>query len=193
MWEHTNSQIVNSQPFSFTLRELFFLAGVDGITSKLVNAPTMIDIERFVQLRGDKKLSQTGLAKAAGMSQQLIGEIEAGRVRSTKAIYKIANALGTTASLLDPDIPAVEGNGALIAWVASGLDSKRGKTQTGLADALGVSQPRISEILNGKRRLQATEVPKIAEYIGRFPPSEWLKVDQPEPAATSRVKSLRFA
>jgi plasmid maintenance system antidote protein VapI len=83
-------------------------------------------------------------------------------------------------------------NGALIAWLASGLDKKRGKTQAGLADVLGLEQPRISEILNGKRRLQATEIPKIAEYIGRAPPSEWLKVDQPEPSATSRG-DIRFA
>jgi transcriptional regulator with XRE-family HTH domain len=68
----------------------------------------MINIELLVRLRGDKKLSQNALAKAIGASQQLIGEIETGRVRSTRAIYKIAHALGTTASLLDPEIPVVE-------------------------------------------------------------------------------------
>jgi plasmid maintenance system antidote protein VapI len=88
-------------------------------------------------------------------------------------------------------------NGALLAWLAAGLDRKRGKTQAGLADVLGLSQPRISEILKGKRRLQATEVPKIAEYIGRSPPSEWLKIDlsqsdnQPDPSAKSRGE-IRF-
>jgi transcriptional regulator with XRE-family HTH domain len=74
----------------------------------------MINIELLVQLRGDKKLSQGALAKAIGASQQLIGEIEAGRVRSTKAIYKIAHALGTTANMLDPDIPAVDAEWAKI-------------------------------------------------------------------------------
>ena len=49
------------------------------------------------------------MANKAGVSQQLIGEIETGRTRSTKAIYKIAHALGTAASLLDSDIPAIEG------------------------------------------------------------------------------------
>jgi transcriptional regulator with XRE-family HTH domain len=94
----------------------------DGTTSKLVNAAAMINIELFVRLRAGKKLSQTGLAKAAGVSQQLIGEIEAGRVRSTKAIYKIAHILGTTASLLDPDIPVVESNWAKIQQELSELD-----------------------------------------------------------------------
>lgn len=88
-------------------------------------------------------------------------------------------------------------NGALRAWLATGLDRKRGKTQAGLANVLGLSQPRISEILRGKRRLQATEVPKIAEYIGRSPPSEWLKIsltpdqNQPDPPAKSKGE-IRF-
>jgi transcriptional regulator with XRE-family HTH domain len=74
----------------------------------------MIDIELFIRLRRDKKLSQLRLGKAVGMSQQLIAEIEKGRTRSTKVIYQIAQALGTTASLLDPAIPAVEGRLAKI-------------------------------------------------------------------------------
>jgi transcriptional regulator with XRE-family HTH domain len=67
-------------------------------------------------------------------------------------------------------------SGALLAWLAAGLD-KRGKTQGGLAKVLGLSQPRISEILKGKRRIQATELPKIAEYIEQSPPIGWLGVD----------------
>jgi plasmid maintenance system antidote protein VapI len=88
-------------------------------------------------------------------------------------------------------------NGDLVAWLAAGLDRK-GKTQAGLADALSLSQPRISEILNGKRRIQATEVPKIAKYIGQSPPSKWLKTDlsqndnQPDPSAKNR-RDIRFA
>jgi transcriptional regulator with XRE-family HTH domain len=66
---------------------------------------------------------------------------------------------------------------ALRAWLAAGLDKKRGKTQTGLADALGVSQPRISEMLNRKRRFQIDEIAKIAEYIEQPPPPEWLHSD----------------
>jgi transcriptional regulator with XRE-family HTH domain len=58
------------------------------------------------------------------VSQQLIGEIETGRTHSTKAIYKIAQALGTTASLLDPDIPASEGRFAKIQRELAELDEE---------------------------------------------------------------------
>jgi transcriptional regulator with XRE-family HTH domain len=94
----------------------------DSPTSVLVIAAVMINVELFVRLRGDKKLSQNDLAKAIGASQQLIGEIEAGRVRSTKAIYKIARALGTTAGLLDPEIPAGESGWAKIQQELAELD-----------------------------------------------------------------------
>lgn len=65
-----------------------------------------------------------------------------------------------------------------LSWLSAGLE-KRGKTQDGLAKALGLSQPRISEILRGKRRLQLTEIPKIAEYIEQPPPINWFQLDQP--------------
>jgi transcriptional regulator with XRE-family HTH domain len=84
----------------------------------------MINIELFIRLRRDKELSQGALAKAVGVSQQLIGEIETGRTRSSKAIYKIAQALGTTASLLDPDIPASEGRFAKIQQELAELDEE---------------------------------------------------------------------
>lgn len=66
----------------------------------------MIDVEKFRAARAAAKLSQTKLAKAAGVSQQLITEIEAGRTRSTKSIYKLAKALNMKAHELDDDIPA---------------------------------------------------------------------------------------
>lgn len=84
-------------------------------------------------------------------------------------------------------------NTALLAWLAAGLD-KRGKTQDGLAKVLGVSQPRISEILKGKRRIQATELPKIAEYIEQSPPIGWLSADpfhQSDPSAKPKSE-IRF-
>lgn len=84
----------------------------------------MIDIKLFVQLRKNKPLSQKELAKRAGVSQQLIGEIEASRTRSTKAIYKIARALGTAANLLDPEIPAIEGFSAKIIEDLKELDEE---------------------------------------------------------------------
>ncbi len=66
----------------------------------------MIDVEKFKAARAAAKLSQTKLAKAANVSQQLIGEIEAGRARTTKAIYKLAEAMQIKAYELDDEIPA---------------------------------------------------------------------------------------
>jgi phage repressor protein C with HTH and peptisase S24 domain len=66
----------------------------------------MIVIERLKRARDEAGLSQTALAKRAGVSQQAIGEIERGAVRSSKAIFKIASALGVPASFLDPSIPS---------------------------------------------------------------------------------------
>lgn len=86
-------------------------------------------------------------------------------------------------------------NNRLISWLAAGLD-KRGKTQTGLANHLGLDQPRISEMLRRKRRFQATEIPKIAEYIEQPPPPEWLQLtneasDQPAVSGSGKGE-IRF-
>lgn len=54
-------------------------------------------------------------------------------------------------------------------WVRSGLD-KDGKTQTGLATAIGVKQPQISRMLAGDRKIKLTEIPRIAAYLGVPPP-----------------------
>lgn len=63
-------------------------------------------MEKFKGARKTAGLSQTELAKASNVSQQLIGEIESGRARTSKAIYRIAEALKTAAHELDDDIPA---------------------------------------------------------------------------------------
>jgi transcriptional regulator with XRE-family HTH domain len=89
------------------------------------------------------------------------------------------------------------GADALRAWLASGLE-KQGKTQAELAKRLGVSQPRISEILKGKRRIQAAEIPKIAEYTGEPPPSTWLQnlakaTLQPHTAHERKTGEVRFS
>jgi transcriptional regulator with XRE-family HTH domain len=74
----------------------------------------MIDVPLLIRLREEAGFSQKDLAEKVGVSQQLIGEIEAGRVRTTKAIYRIANALGTIAHVLDPEIPRLESTWAKI-------------------------------------------------------------------------------
>lgn len=82
----------------------------------------MIDIAVFMRLRKEKRLSQQALANLAEVSQQLIGEIEQGRVRSTKAIYRFAAILGTSAHLLDPEIPTTNGRMARLAEELKTLD-----------------------------------------------------------------------
>lgn len=57
-----------------------------------------------------------------------------------------------------------------IEWIAANLDKKAGKTQTGLAERLGVAHPQITQLLKGKRDLKIREVPIIAEYLGTPPP-----------------------
>lgn len=52
----------------------------------------------------------------------------------------------------------------LINWIILGLN-KPGKSNTGLARALGIEQPRIVEIKKGDRQVKATELPKIARYL----------------------------
>lgn len=74
----------------------------------------MINIQRLKKARDDAGLTQAELAKRAGVSQQAIGEIERGAVRSTKSIYKIANALNVSVNYLDPAIPSTQTGGHLV-------------------------------------------------------------------------------
>ncbi len=66
----------------------------------------MIEPGKFAQARLAAGHTQKTLAKAAGVSQQLIGHIESGQVRTTKKIYILANALNMPPHALDSDIPA---------------------------------------------------------------------------------------
>ena len=52
----------------------------------------------------------------------------------------------------------------LISWIKSGL-KRTGKTQSGLADHLGVAHPQITQILKGSRAVKVNEIPKIAEFL----------------------------
>lgn len=61
----------------------------------------------------------------------------------------------------------------LQAWVRDGL-SKSGKTARGLAKVLGVAPPRITDIVQGRRRVQTSEVAKIAAYLEQPPPSDYV-------------------
>lgn len=56
-------------------------------------------------------------------------------------------------------------------WIREGL-TRPGKTQRGLAAALGIDPSAVSRLLTGRRRLRADEIVAVAEYLGVRPPLE---------------------
>lgn len=52
-----------------------------------------------------------------------------------------------------------------VEWVRAGL-KRPGKTQVGLANALGRSPSAVTDLIQGKRRLRADEIDVVAEYLG---------------------------
>lgn len=57
-----------------------------------------------------------------------------------------------------------------IEWIRQGL-KEPGKSQKGLAEALHITQPQVSRLLTGHRRLKADEIDVIANYLGVKPPT----------------------
>ncbi len=57
-------------------------------------------------------------------------------------------------------------------WIRDGL-MKPGKTQRGLAAALGVDPSAISRLLTGARQLRAAELPVVAAYLESQIPSDF--------------------
>jgi len=56
-----------------------------------------------------------------------------------------------------------------IEWIRKGLEQP-GKTQAGLARALGVDASAVSKLLRGVRKLDADEIAPAAAYLGIPPP-----------------------
>jgi len=59
--------------------------------------------------------------------------------------------------------------GMFIKWIRDGL-LQPGKTQAGLARALGVDASAVSKLLRGVRKLDADEIAPAAAYLGIPPP-----------------------
>jgi transcriptional regulator with XRE-family HTH domain len=57
----------------------------------------------------------------------------------------------------------------ILRWIRGGL-KQPGKTQAGLARALGRSPSAINNLLKGRRRLRTDEIPKVAHYLEIAPP-----------------------
>ena len=74
-------------------------------------------------------------------------------------------------------------------WIRDGL-AKPGKTQRGLATALGVDPSAISRLLAGTRQLRAAELPLVAAYMDSQIPSG-LTPDRPRQSGTSPVAAAR--
>lgn len=60
-----------------------------------------------------------------------------------------------------------------LSWIKRGLAAGKpyGKTQNGVADALGIAHPQITQLLKGVRQLKVPEIPKIAAYLELPPPA----------------------
>lgn len=78
-----------------------------------------------------------------------------------------------------------------IAWIREGLD-KPGKTQTGLAKALGRYPSAITQLLKGSRTLKADEIRIVARYLESEPPADMSSEDVaaalPDPIRPRAVK-----
>lgn len=81
--------------------------------------------ENLRRLRKLKKLSQDRVAELAGVSQQLVSQLETGKAEKTTELPAIAQALGVSVHELDPAYsPDADGiptlNIPFIAWVSAG-------------------------------------------------------------------------
>lgn len=106
---------------------------------------------RIRELREGAGLSQAALARAAGISQNVIAELEAGTQLTTKKLPKIAQALGV--DVADVDIEYASGRGGhergprLIfaaveeAFIQAGFPSETATKIAGVIQLVIVAQP----------------------------------------------------
>jgi transcriptional regulator with XRE-family HTH domain len=65
-----------------------------------------LDVRRLKRLRTEKGLSQTALARKAGMTKQMLNAVESGRSHfSPASLARIADALGCEIKELLPEEP----------------------------------------------------------------------------------------
>src|SRR3546814_14503795 len=67
-----------------------------------------------------------------------------------------------------------------IDWIRRGLE-RTGKTQRGLARALGIDPSAVSRPLDGKRQPKAAEMAKVAAYLETPPPGYDRRIATPAP------------
>lgn len=69
-----------------------------------------------------------------------------------------------------PQLRNSHNGGMDIETIRKGLE-KEGKSQRGLAVAMGIDPTAVSRLLNGQRQLKANEVPKVEAYLNASPES----------------------
>jgi antitoxin component HigA of HigAB toxin-antitoxin module len=69
-------------------------------------------------------------------------------------------------------MPAFRKNAGMgeLDWILQGLE-KPGKTRSGLAAALGKAPSAVTDLLQGKRQLKASEIKTVASYLEVAAPS----------------------
>jgi phage repressor protein C with HTH and peptisase S24 domain len=75
-----------------------------------------------------------------------------------------------------------------VAWIRDGL-ARPGKTQRGLAAALGVDPSAVSRLLTGARQLRAAELPVVAAYLEADPPALLARMPHPAPGRTAQARA----
>ena len=77
-------------------------------------------------------------------------------------------------------------------WIRDGLATP-GKTQRGLATALGVDPSAISRLLAGTRQLRAAELPVVAAYLESQIPSDFSPDHTREPGRPAEAVPVRVS
>ena len=78
-------------------------------------------------------------------------------------------------------------------WIKEGLKAA-GKSQVGLADALGIAPSGVSRLISGQRKIKASELQTLCSYLECYPPEQqlWpenfynLRGERPGPPARER-------
>lgn len=82
------------------------------------------------------------------------------RNRTTTPYARFSSATGATLLVTSVGMSKER----VIEWMKAGL-AKQGKTQKGLAEAMGLAPARVNEMLKGARVLKAWEIPAAEKYL----------------------------
>lgn len=110
-------------------------------------------MENLKRVRGEKRMSQVDLAKAARVSQQLISRLENGVDLTSKKLPDLARALGVPVEALDENYGNENATDVvkapLLSWVSAGSITQPAITVLDLSDAKWVSAVGL-EPVNGE-------------------------------------------